>query len=247
MFWAAEQISLMPHNKHTQCGFSACCPLKTGSSSAAEGNFLLDSSWRLGPENFDLITTFLYSLIKSLHQVGGGRFKFALTQYSSSPEPSSTSTPTQRRRTSRPRRTSAAAPGPAWAWTSWSERTWRLRRGGPGGAGADRRALAERRGRGGPGAARGGVSGWRSRRGGLGALGALGAHMFNVDAFLKLWDIIQDLVVSVCGAVSRVGGPPLAEGQVTNGPTSTTTLTCPHVQEEAAAEIRTLLLTPPSF
>ncbi|MEQ2191377.1 hypothetical protein XENOCAPTIV_027556 [Xenoophorus captivus] len=40
----------------------------------------------MGQENFEHVRTFLYTLIKSLHQVGGGRFKFALTQYNSRPQ-----------------------------------------------------------------------------------------------------------------------------------------------------------------
>lgn len=48
--------------------------------------FLVDSSWSMGEENFDHVRKFLYSLIQSLHHVGGDRFKFALVQYNNRPE-----------------------------------------------------------------------------------------------------------------------------------------------------------------
>lgn len=35
-------------------------------------------------------------------------------------------------------------------------------------------------------------------------------HVFSVDSFLALWDTIQDLVVGICGAVTRSGGAPVA-------------------------------------
>ncbi|XP_055361170.1 uncharacterized protein col6a3 isoform X5 [Betta splendens] len=52
----------------------------------ADMYFLVDSSWSMGEENFDHVRRFLYSLIQSLHQVGGDRFKFALVQYNNRPE-----------------------------------------------------------------------------------------------------------------------------------------------------------------
>uniref|UniRef100_A0A669ELY4 Collagen type VI alpha 3 chain n=1 Tax=Oreochromis niloticus TaxID=8128 RepID=A0A669ELY4_ORENI len=52
---------------------------------AADLYFLVDSSWSMGQENFEHVRHFLYSLIQSLHQVGGERFKFALVQYNSRP------------------------------------------------------------------------------------------------------------------------------------------------------------------
>ncbi|XP_041663504.1 collagen alpha-3(VI) chain [Cheilinus undulatus] len=46
-------------------------------------------------------------------------------------------------------------------------------------------------------------------------------HVFNVDTFLRLQDIIQDLVVGLCGAVTRSGGAPVAnEAPVTGGGTA---------------------------
>lgn len=35
-------------------------------------------------------------------------------------------------------------------------------------------------------------------------------HVFSVESFLALRDIIQDLVVGICGAVTRSGGAPVA-------------------------------------
>lgn len=35
-------------------------------------------------------------------------------------------------------------------------------------------------------------------------------HVFSVDSFLALRDTIQDLVVGICGAVTRSGGAPVA-------------------------------------
>ncbi|KAM9851036.1 collagen alpha-3(VI) chain-like [Aulostomus maculatus] len=53
---------------------------------AADVYFLVDSSWSMGQENFEHVRQFLYSVIQALHHVGGGRFKFALIQYSTRPE-----------------------------------------------------------------------------------------------------------------------------------------------------------------
>lgn len=52
---------------------------------AADMYFLVDSSWSMGQENFEHVRHFVYTLIQSLHQVGGERFKFALVQYNSRP------------------------------------------------------------------------------------------------------------------------------------------------------------------
>lgn len=48
--------------------------------------FLVDSSRSMGEKNFEHVRQFLYSVIQALHQVGGGKFQFALVQYSSRPE-----------------------------------------------------------------------------------------------------------------------------------------------------------------
>ncbi|KAM9364847.1 LOW QUALITY PROTEIN: collagen alpha-3(VI) chain [Pholidichthys leucotaenia] len=52
---------------------------------AADMYFLVDSSWSMGKENFEHVRHFLHTLIQSLHQVGGERFKFALVQFNSRP------------------------------------------------------------------------------------------------------------------------------------------------------------------
>lgn len=53
---------------------------------AADIYFLVDSSWSIGEENFEHVRHFLYTVTQALHQVGGGRFKFALVQYNNRPE-----------------------------------------------------------------------------------------------------------------------------------------------------------------
>uniref|UniRef100_A0A673ZK65 VWFA domain-containing protein n=1 Tax=Salmo trutta TaxID=8032 RepID=A0A673ZK65_SALTR len=53
---------------------------------AADIYFLVDSSWSMGQENFEHVRQFLYSVVKALHEGGGGRFQFALIQYSGSPK-----------------------------------------------------------------------------------------------------------------------------------------------------------------
>lgn len=56
-----------------------------GQGLGADVYFLVDSSWSIGEENFKHVKQFLYNLIQSLHQVGGDRFKFALVQYNNRP------------------------------------------------------------------------------------------------------------------------------------------------------------------
>uniref|UniRef100_A0A3Q3ART8 Collagen, type VI, alpha 3 n=1 Tax=Kryptolebias marmoratus TaxID=37003 RepID=A0A3Q3ART8_KRYMA len=55
-------------------------------SLGADLYFLVDSSWSMGEKNFEHVRQFLYTLTQSLHQVGRGRFKFALVQYNSRPK-----------------------------------------------------------------------------------------------------------------------------------------------------------------
>lgn len=68
-------------SKHQVFSFEDCAQ-----GLAADIYFLVDSSWSMGEENFEHVRQFLYSIIQALHQVGGGRFKFALVQYNSRPE-----------------------------------------------------------------------------------------------------------------------------------------------------------------
>lgn len=48
--------------------------------------FLVDSSWSIGEENYEHVRHFLYGLIEALHRVGGNGFKFALVQYNTRPQ-----------------------------------------------------------------------------------------------------------------------------------------------------------------
>nr|XP_023967847.1 collagen alpha-3(VI) chain isoform X5 [Chrysemys picta bellii] len=51
---------------------------------AADIIFLVDSSWSIGKEHFQLVREFLYDVVKSL-AVGGNDFRFALVQFSGNP------------------------------------------------------------------------------------------------------------------------------------------------------------------
>uniref|UniRef100_A0A8C6U6J4 Collagen, type VI, alpha 3 n=1 Tax=Neogobius melanostomus TaxID=47308 RepID=A0A8C6U6J4_9GOBI len=48
--------------------------------------FLVDTSWSMGEQNFEHVRNFLISAIRALHQVGGDKFRFALVQYNSRPK-----------------------------------------------------------------------------------------------------------------------------------------------------------------
>lgn len=54
--------------------------------SPADIYFLVDSSRSIGQENFEHVRQFLYALTQSLHRAGGDEFRFALVQYNSKPE-----------------------------------------------------------------------------------------------------------------------------------------------------------------
>nr|XP_020827928.1 collagen alpha-3(VI) chain isoform X2 [Phascolarctos cinereus] len=53
-------------------------------SAAADIIFLVDSSWSIGKEHFQLVREFLYDVIESL-AVGGSDFRFALVQFNGNP------------------------------------------------------------------------------------------------------------------------------------------------------------------
>ncbi|MEQ2164657.1 hypothetical protein GOODEAATRI_008918 [Goodea atripinnis] len=208
------------------------CPLTLSSEDCAQGSaadvyFLVDSSWSMGQENFEHVRTFLYTLIKSLHQVGGGRFKFALTQYNSRPQTEFhlNTYPTMQdilehikamsyrgggTRTGlglefliRTHLTSAsgsrAAEGVAQVVVVLTDGRSQDDVGEPAKvlqmAGVQMFAVGVQD-----------AVDWELREM---ASPPQETHVFNVDSFLKLRDIIQDLVVSICGAVTRVGGTPL--------------------------------------
>ncbi|XP_078119204.1 collagen alpha-3(VI) chain isoform X3 [Sander vitreus] len=201
--------------------------------------FLVDSSWSMGVENFKHIRQFLYSLIQSLHQVGGERFKFALVQYNTKPK-------TEFQLNSYPTTQGVLAHIKAMPYHGGGTQT---------GLGLDfltRTHLTTASGsRAVDGVAQVVVvlTDGRSqddvaepaqvlRLAGVEvfAVGVQDAvdselrdmaskpydtHVFSVDSFLTLRDIIQDLVVGLCDAVTRSGGGPVAnEAPVSGGGTA---------------------------
>ncbi|XP_057257649.1 collagen alpha-1(XI) chain isoform X5 [Pezoporus wallicus] len=69
---------------------SGCCLLHAQQQAAvkpvavADIIFLVDSSWSIGKEHFQLVREFLYDVVKAL-DVGGNDFRFALVQFSGNP------------------------------------------------------------------------------------------------------------------------------------------------------------------
>ncbi|XP_074858009.1 collagen alpha-3(VI) chain isoform X2 [Carettochelys insculpta] len=69
---------------------SSCCMVEAQQAAdvkigaAADIIFLVDSSWSIGKEHFQLVREFLYDVVKSL-AVGGNDFRFALIQFSGNP------------------------------------------------------------------------------------------------------------------------------------------------------------------
>ncbi|CDQ71232.1 unnamed protein product [Oncorhynchus mykiss] len=195
---------------------------------AADIYFLVDSSWSMGQENFEHVRQFLYSVVKALHEGGGGRFQFALVQYSGSPK-------TEFQLNTYPSPLGALAHIRAMAYRGGGTRT---------GLGLDfliRAHLNAAAGsRAGEGVAQAVVilTDGRSqddvaepaqvlRLAGVSmfAVGVQDAvdwelremasvpqdiHIFSVDSFQALKGIIQDLVVGLCGAVTQAGGSPMA-------------------------------------
>ncbi|XP_026232070.1 collagen alpha-3(VI) chain-like [Anabas testudineus] len=195
---------------------------------AADIYFLVDSSWSMGEENFDHVRQFLYSLIQSLHQVGGDRFIFALVQYNSRPE-------TEFQLNTYPTTQGVLAHIKAMPYRGGGTRT---------GMGLEflmRTHLTTASGsRAVDGVAQVVVvlTDGRSqddasepaqvlRLAGVEvfAVGVQNAvdlelremasephdtHVFSVDSFLNLQDIVQDLVVGLCGAVTRPGAGSVA-------------------------------------
>ncbi|XP_031725990.1 collagen alpha-3(VI) chain-like isoform X2 [Anarrhichthys ocellatus] len=201
--------------------------------------FLVDSSWSMGKENFEHVRQFLYSLIQSLHQAGGDRFKFALVQYSNKPR-------TEFQLNSYPTTQGVLAHIKAMPYRGGGTRT---------GLGLDfliRTHLTTASGsRAVEGVAQAVVvlTDGRSQDDvaepaqvlwlagvevfAVGVQDAVDSelremaskphdiHVFSVDTFLTLRDIIQDLVVGLCDAVTRSGGGPVAnEAPVAGGGTA---------------------------
>lgn len=205
---------------------------------AADMYFLVDSSWSMGEENFEHVRHFLYTLIQSLHQVGGERFKFALVQYNSRPE-------TEFHLNSYPTTQGVLAHIKSMSYRGGGTRT---------GLGLDFLIRTHLTTAAGSRAADGAVqvvlvlTDGRSQDDvaepaqvlqlagvemfAVGVQDAVDSelremasqphatHVFSVDSFLALRDIIQEIVVGICGAVSQSGGAPVAnEAPVAGGGT----------------------------
>nr|XP_019955176.1 PREDICTED: collagen alpha-3(VI) chain-like [Paralichthys olivaceus] len=206
---------------------------------AADVYFLVDSSWSMGQENYEHVRHFLYSLIQSLHKVGEDRFKFALVQYNTRPE-------TEFQLNSYPTTQGVLAHIKAMSYRGGGTRTglgleFLIRT----------HLTAASGSRAAEGVAQVVVvlTDGRSqddvvepaqvlRMAGVEvfAVGVQDAvelelremasqppdtHVFSVDSFLSLRDIIQDLVVSLCGAVTQSWGAPVAnEAPVAGGGTA---------------------------
>ncbi|XP_054871199.1 uncharacterized protein col6a3 isoform X6 [Amphiprion ocellaris] len=206
---------------------------------AADMYFLVDSSWSMGEENFEHVRHFLYTLIQSLHQVGGERFKFALVQYNSRPE-------TEFHLNSYPTTQGVLAHIKSMSYRGGGTRT---------GLGLDFLIRTHLTTAAGSRAADGAVqvvlvlTDGRSQDDvaepaqvlqlagvemfAVGVQDAVDSelremasqphatHVFSVDSFLALRDIIQEIVVGICGAVSQSGGAPVAnEAPVAGGGTA---------------------------
>lgn len=200
--------------------------------------FLVDSSRSMGRQNFEHVRHFLYTLVRSLHHVGGGRFRFALVQYSSRPH-------TEFHLNSYPTTQDSLGHIKTMSYRGGGTRT---------GLGLDFLIRSHLTASSGSRAADGVaqvvvvLTDGRSQDDvsepaqvlqmagvemfAVGVQDAVDSelremasrphdtHMFNVDSFLKLRDIIQDLVVSICDAVTWSGGGPVAnEAPVAGGGT----------------------------
>ncbi|KAK5861557.1 hypothetical protein PBY51_022944 [Eleginops maclovinus] len=199
-----------------------------GQGLEADLYFLVDSSWSIGEENFGDVRQFLYSLIQSLHQVGGARFKFALVTYSHKPQ-------TEFQLNSYPTIREVLAHVKAMPYRGGGTRT---------GLGLDFLIQTQLTTASGSRAVDGAaqvvvvltdgqsqddvaepaqvlwLAGVEVFAVGVqdavdSELREMGSqphdtHVFSVESFLTLRDIIQDLVVGLCDAVTRSGGGPVA-------------------------------------
>lgn len=205
---------------------------------AADVYFLVDSSWSMGQENFEHVRDFLYSLIQSLHQVGEDRFKFALVQYNTRPK-------TEFQLNSYPTTQGVLAHIKTMSYRGGGTRTglgleFLIRThlttasGSRAAEGVAQVVVVLTDGRSQDDVVEpaqvlrlAGVE--------VFAVGVQNAvelelremasqppdtHVFSVDSFLSLRNIIQDLVVSLCGAVTQSWGAPVAnEAPVAGGGT----------------------------
>ncbi len=205
---------------------------------AADIYFLVDSSWSIGKENFEHVKQFLYSLTQALHQVGGERFKFALVQYNNRPE-------TEFQLNSYPTTQGVLAHIKAMTYRGGGTQTGlgldflihthlTTASGSRAVEGVVQVVVVLTDGRSQDDVAKpaqvlrlAGVEVFA-----VGVQNAVDSelremasqphdtHVFSVDSFLTLRDIIQDLVVGLCGAVTQSGGAPVAnEAPVAGGGT----------------------------
>nr|XP_046259078.1 uncharacterized protein LOC124066600 isoform X3 [Scatophagus argus] len=195
---------------------------------AADIYFLVDSSWSIGEENFEHVRQFLYGLTQALHQGGGDRFKFALVQYNNKPE-------TEFQLNTYPTTQGVLAHIKSMAYRGGGTRTGlgldflihkhlTTASGSRAAEGVAQVVVVLTDGRSQDDVSMpaqvlqlAGVE--------VFAVGVQDAveselremasqpadtHVFNVKTFLALRDIIQELVVQVCSAVTRSGGGPVA-------------------------------------
>lgn len=190
--------------------------------------FLVDSSRSIGQENFEHVRQFLYSLTQSLHQVGGDGFKFAMVQYNSKPE-------TEFKLNTYPTTRGVLAHIKAMSYRSGGTRTGmgldfltRVHLNTAAGSraveGVAQVVVVLTDGRSQDDVA---MPAQVLRMAGVEmfAVGIRDAvdselremasqpydtHVFSVDSFLSLRDIIQDLVVGLCSSVVQSGGVPVA-------------------------------------
>lgn len=189
----------------------------------------------MGQENFEHVRHFLYRVIESLHQVGGDGFKFALVQYSTRPQ-------TEFQLNSYPTSQGVLAHVKAMSYRGGGTMTGRgldyLTRahlttasGSRAVEGAAQVVLVLTDGRSQDDVAE---PAQVLRLAGVEVF-AVGVHnavdlelremaslphdsyVFRVDSFLSLGDIIQDLVVGICGAVTRPGDAPVANESPVTG------------------------------
>lgn len=191
--------------------------------------FLVDSSRSIGQENFEHVRQFLFILTQSLHRVGGDGFKFALAQYNSRAE-------TEFKLNTYPTTRGVLAHIKAMSYRSGGTRTGmaldfltRVHLNAAAGSraadGVAQLVVVLTDGRSQDDVV---VPAQVLRMAGVEmfAVGIRDAvdselrdmasqpyetHVFSVDSFLSLRDIIQDLVAGLCSAVARSGGFPVAD------------------------------------
>lgn len=192
----------------------------------------------MGEENFEHVRQFLYSLIQSLHQAGGDRFKFALVQYSNKPR-------TEFQLNSYPTTQGVLAHIKAMPYRGGGTRTGlgldfligthlTTASGSRAVEGVAQAVVVLTDGRSQDDVAEPAQVLWLAgvEVFAVGVQDAVDSelremaskphdiHVFSVDSFLTLRDIIQDLVVGLCDAVTRSGGGPVAnEAPVAGGGT----------------------------